>query len=154
MKKTFGFLTFLLFSFLISVGSASAHCEIPCGIYDDAMRVKMIYEHVTTIEKSMNMILSLEKESPINYNQLVRWVTNKENHASEIQDIISQYFLTQRIKPDQKAYTQKLTLLHQIMVSAMKCKQTTDPGNTEAIKAHLKAFEEMYFQEDPKHDHK
>jgi nickel superoxide dismutase len=29
----------------------------------------------------------------------VRWVTTKETHAQEIQDIVSAYFLTQRIKP-------------------------------------------------------
>ena len=23
-----------------------AHCEIPCGIYDDPMRMKMIHEHI------------------------------------------------------------------------------------------------------------
>ena len=154
MKKTIAFLPFFLFSLLLSASNASAHCEIPCGIYDDAMRVKMIYEHVTTIEKSMMMISSLEKESPVNYNQLVRWINNKETHANEIQHIVSQYFLTQRIKADQKDYNRKLTLLHQILVDAMKCKQTTDTGNTEAIKAHLKAFEKMYFPDNIKHDHK
>ena len=45
-----------------------AHCEIPCGIYDDAMRVKMIREDLDTIEKSMNEILKLQGEQPLNWN--------------------------------------------------------------------------------------
>ena len=42
--------------------SAFGHCEIPCGIYDDEMRIEMISEHIGTIEKSMNEIMHLQKE--------------------------------------------------------------------------------------------
>ena len=67
----------LLFSIPLFIASiASAHCEIPCGIYDDQARVKMIEENITTIEKSMKEILQLEKDNPVNYNQLVRWIMN------------------------------------------------------------------------------
>ncbi len=78
---------------------ASAHCQIPCGIYDDELRVQLIEEHITTIEKSMNQIIAIPKTAPIDYNQLVRWVNNKETHATEIQDIVTAYFMAQRIKP-------------------------------------------------------
>ena len=43
--------------------AAFSHCEIPCGIYDDEMRVRMIAEHVTTIEKSMKSIEILMKQN-------------------------------------------------------------------------------------------
>ena len=124
---------------------AVAHCEIPCGIYDDALRVKQIAEHAGTIEKSMKQILELSKGNSINYNQLVRWVTNKEAHANEIQHIVSQYFMTQRIKPDAKQYAEKLALLHKMLVYAMKCKQTTDVENVNKLRSSLKAFEVLYF---------
>ncbi|MCK5701941.1 MAG: hypothetical protein KAI29_12345 [Cyclobacteriaceae bacterium] len=26
-----------------------AHCEIPCGIYNDELRITLLYEHFTTI---------------------------------------------------------------------------------------------------------
>jgi nickel superoxide dismutase len=48
----------------------------------------------------MNQIIALNNETPINYNQLVRWIMNKETHADEIQRIVTQYFMTQRIKVD------------------------------------------------------
>ncbi|MFA6618977.1 MAG: superoxide dismutase [Ni] [Candidatus Neomarinimicrobiota bacterium] len=142
---------------LVLVGSAFAHCEIPCGIYGDQARVDLIREHVTTVEKSMDMIDKLSKEKTPDYNQLVRWVNNKEIHATMIQDIITQYFMFQRIKPakisDNEAYAEyikKLELLHRISVSAMKAKQGTEKSNTEDILRDLKAFEAMYFEE---HDH-
>jgi nickel superoxide dismutase len=127
------------------ISSANAHCEIPCGIYDDQLRAKLIAEHTVTIEKSMNKIMELAKATPVNYNQLLRWVSNKEAHATEIQHIVSQYFLTQRIKPDQKKYTEKLTVLHKMLVAAMKCKQTTDISHITTLRTLLKEFETLYF---------
>lgn len=130
---------------IFPVSMASSHCEIPCGIYDDHMRVNMIEEHITTIEKSMNQIMALQKETPVNYNQLVRWITNKEDHADKLQEIVAQYFMTQRIKMDTKNYEKKVTLLHQMLVYAMKCKQTTDLSNTQKLRSLLKQFEDLYF---------
>jgi nickel superoxide dismutase len=122
-----------------------AHCQIPCGIYDDELRAKLIAEHITTIEKSMNQIVELSKQAPLNYNQLVRWINNKEEHATEIQTIVSEYFLTQRIKPEDKDYEKRLKVLHAMLVSAMKCKQTTDLANVEALRTQLKEFSDLYF---------
>ena len=79
---------------LVMANLAVAHCEIPCGIYGDEMRIQMILENITTIEKSMQQITSIEQEKPLNSNQLVRWIMNKEKHADDLQEIVSQYFLT------------------------------------------------------------
>ena len=144
MKIRIQWLGFAILSVFFTAGMAGAHCEIPCGIYDDAMRLDQIAEHIKTIEKSMNKIKALGKENPLNYNQLVRWVSNKETHANEIQHIVTQYFMTQRIKPDAKKYAEKLKVLHHMLIYAMKCKQTTDPANTEKLKSLLKEFEILY----------
>ena len=140
---------FLLLINIVSLGllhpKAFAHCEIPCGIYNDEMRISLIREHIETIEKSMKMIQELTKEGEKNYNQLVRWVSNKESHATQIQHIVSQYFMTQRIKPDQAKYTEKLTLLHQMLLAAMKCKQTTEVSHVNDLRTLLKKFEILYF---------
>jgi nickel superoxide dismutase len=139
---------------------ADAHCQIPCGIYDDELRVQLIEEHVTTIEKSMNQIVALGKETPVNYNQLVRWIDNKEQHAQEIQDIVADYFLCQRIKePETKEgkpweqYVAQLTTLHQIEVAAMKPKQTTDLANVETLRSLIATFRTAYFGEAGGHSH-
>ncbi len=145
MKQLFFSLLMGLLLFLFFISSADAHCEIPCGIYDDELRTKLVAEHATTIEKSMKQIIELSKSNSINYNQLARWISNKEAHASEIQNIISQYFLTQRIKPDQKKYAEKLAVLHNMLIAAMKCKQTIDLSQVDALRKHLKNFEVLYF---------
>ena len=148
-------LTVLLFAILLAPTLAAAHCEVPCGIYGDAMRIEMLREHVTTIEKAMDQIVALSGEGEKNYNQIVRWVVNKEEHAGEFQHIVSQYFLHQRIKPagvEDASYVNKLTLLHGMLVSAMKAKQTTDKAHTAKLVELIDEFAAAYFgPEDLKH---
>jgi nickel superoxide dismutase len=142
--KTLAAVVFVTF-FLSMTSLAWSHCEIPCGIYDDAARIEMILEHIGTIEKSMNMVRELERTQPINYNQLVRWISNKEHHANEIQEIVMQYFMTQRINFDTAKYQEKLEALHHLLVYAMKCKQTTDVANITAMKKAVASFTSLYF---------
>lgn len=140
--------TLVLLAMAISLGTAarvSAHCEIPCGIYDDRLRADLITEHAGTIEKSMNQIIALGKENPVNYNQLVRWINNKDDHADKIQDIVYQYFMTQRIHLDTPRYNEKLRALHEMLIYAMLCKQTTDTANVAKLRDALKRFEALYF---------
>ena len=101
---------------------------------------------------AMKMINELSKEANPNYNQIVRWVVNKEEHAKKIQEIVSQYFLHQRVKivasSDKEKYAKYvslLTTLHEISVYAMKAKQSTDMTNIEKLKSSLDAFGKAYF---------
>jgi nickel superoxide dismutase len=147
MKKLAYVLMLTLLTLTVTIPMAGAHCQIPCGIYDDQLRAQLIAEHATTIEKSMKQIMELSKAtpSPKNYNQLMRWISNKEEHAAKVQDIVTAYFMTQRIKPGQDKYAEKVILLHKMLLTAMKCKQTTDIAHVEALQAHLKEFEKLYF---------
>ena len=136
----------------LAVPQAWAHCEIPCGIYNDELRVQKIAEDLTTIEKSMNQIQKLSKDPKANINQFVRWVESKEVHADDIRQIVTQYFLAQRVKfpkadnaKEKTQYTEKLTLLHRIIVHAMKAKQTTDLDHVETLRALLAQFRAVYF---------
>ena len=95
----------------------------------------------------MDQIIKLEKEEHHNSNQLVRWIMNKEHHAGEIQEIVTQYFMTQRIKLDTKNYEKKLGLLHQMLIYSMKCKQTTDLANVTKLKDLVNDFEALYLKE-------
>ena len=146
-------LPIILFVLLVGLNKPSlAHCEIPCGIFHDSLRINIILEHITTIEKSMNQIKSLSESKEPNYNQLVRWVTNKETHAEEIQEIVSKYFLHQRIKfvntENKKAYSKylkELELLHKISVYAMKSKQGLDLTLIDKLESTVNEFSESYF---------
>jgi len=137
---------------VLKTDAVLAHCEIPCGIYGDRMRIAMIAEDITTVEKSMKQITTLSEEKEKNFNQIVRWVQNKEDHADKIAHTVTQYFMTQRLKPvpaEQKQahdhYLKKLTILHRMLIQAMKAKQTTDLRHVEKLRTQLDAFDKAYF---------
>jgi len=147
----------LVLLFTLTANLAYSHCQIPCGIYGDYTRIDLMREHIATIEKSMNQINELSKKSSDNVNQLVRWVNNKEHHANELTEIVTYYFLSQRVKitdpgktNDFKTYQKKLTLLHQMMVYAMKSKQTTELKNTEKLSSLVSQFVDIYFNPEQK----
>jgi nickel superoxide dismutase len=141
---------------MVTARHVAAHCEVPCGIYDDQARFQQMLEDTKTIAKASDQIHLLAMESsPQNMNQLVRWVTTKEEHATNIQHTISQYFMTQRIKADKPEYVKNLTTAHAVMVAAMKCKQQIAPVAAEALQESIYKFYTAYTGQEPKlHEHK
>ena len=150
-KQMMWALTAVVLVAVVGGGVALAHCQIPCGIYGDATRFTLMLEHVTTIEKSMKQVDELGKDAAKNGNQLVRWVSNKETHADELTEIVTSYFMAQRVKPvaeDDKAayakYVREITLLHRMIVHAMKAKQTTDVTHCAELRELIAAFRKSY----------
>lgn len=131
------FLSFLNISF--------GHCQVPCGVYGDSARFTQMLEDQSTIAKAIGQISELaEKEDAQSANQLSRWVATKEDHASKIQKIIAEYFLTQRIKSSSDKYDALLKGAHAVMVAAMKCKQGVDVKNAESLKSAIESFQSVY----------
>ncbi len=155
MTSSVGKKTVILGILIVVVVFASMvypHCQIPCGIYGDPARFDMIAENITAIEKSMKLIADLSQTDNPNFNQIVRWVQNKEKHADDTSHIITYYFMAQRVKPALKTdsqeydeYVKKLTLLHKMLVYTMKTKQTTDLANVEKLRSLLAKFQDVYF---------
>ena len=129
---------------------AYAHCQIPCGIYDDHARVQQMLEDVATVEKSVKLILELAgKTDAQSQNQLVRWVMNKEEHAQRIISTISDYFLTQRVKPTATDYAERLLNHHAVILAAMKAKQNAEISVVVDLKASVEKLQPYY----PEHKH-
>ena len=137
-----------------------AHCQVPCGIYDDALRIVQLREDFRTIQKAITQIeLKQDKANTQNLNQSIRWINTKEEHASRIQETVSSYFITQRIKAKTiqekeafETYVLQVTNLQQLMVAAMKCKQTVNKAHVNTGLKLLDNFVNLYFDEHGK-DH-
>jgi nickel superoxide dismutase len=145
-------LTLVVVSLVAVVGrQAAAHCEVPCGIYGDQLRFQQMLEDTATIAKAIQNIRAFAEEDPDanSINQVVRWVTTKESHATNTQHIIAQYFLTQRIKPTAEGYEKQLKAAHAVMVAAMKCKQAADPATAEALQAAIYDLYRAYEGKEP-----
>ena len=135
------------FATLLTASSLNAHCQVPCGIFSDELKFSKIDEHVFTIEKSARLISELSAKEDLtanDYQQLVRWTTNKETHAQKIIDETANYFLAQRIKTETDHYAEKLKVLHSIIVDAMKTKQSTEKEATDKLIKKIEVFKELY----------
>ncbi|CAE7199516.1 TU20, partial [Symbiodinium necroappetens] len=121
------------------------HCQVPCGIFDDPKLVADMKEAAATIKKAMVQIGELSANmTPLNINQMTRWVNTKEEHAGKIISLVSEYCLCQRVKPvsDPKTpfsseadFIAALQCHHQVMLAAVKCKQNVDPALADALDA-------------------
>ena len=147
MKKTLAFA--ILSLGLLAPTQLSAHCQVPCGIYDDNNVIEKMHTDWVTIEKASKQIAELSKDPAANAHQLTRWIMNKESHAQSIQETVTNYFLAQRLKlaeaeSDKESYLKKLTTCHKVIVHAMKCKQSADPKAVEALHNEMHTFMELF----------
>jgi len=102
-------------------------------------------EDAATVEKSAKLIAKLAGKSDAqSQNQLIRWVMNKEKHATNIIDTISDYFLTQRVKSSQKDYAERLVKHHTVIVAAMKAKQNADIKYARELQKSIEALAPYY----------
>merc|ERR1712178_613259 len=106
-----------------------------------------VKEAIATIKKAMVQINELSATiNALNINQMTRWVNTKEEHSSKIITLMSEYGLCQRVKPvsDPKSpfksesdYIEALKAHHAVMLAAVKCKQTVDVSNADALEAKI-----------------
>ena len=80
----------------------------------------------------------------------------KDETATNVQRVVSDYFLTQRVKAvpvgeaGHDAYLDQLAKMHTILVAAMKCKQTVELSNVDTLDAAIEAIAPLYV---PDHTH-
>jgi nickel superoxide dismutase len=136
---------------------ALAHCQVPCGIFSDQLRFEQMLEDEITISKAQLQINELAggEVDAQTINQMARWVTTKEDHATKIQQTIADYFMAQRIKADNPNYVKQLTAAHAVIVAAMKCKQSADAETAKVLEKAIFDLYRAYEGKEPdfKHEH-
>ena len=140
-----------------SATPTEAHCQVPCGIFDESARIQALYEDATTIEKAMRQMNGLAGNTDaLSQQQFVRWTHTKEEHAARVITVTSEYFLTQKLKPvapDAQGYDdylQALALHHELLIAAMKSKQTTDTAAADRLRDAIHGIEHVWSDD---HDH-
>mmetsp|Transcript_18016 Transcript_18016/g.58966 ORF Transcript_18016/g.58966 Transcript_18016/m.58966 type:complete len:160 (+) Transcript_18016:42-521(+) len=128
------------------------HCQVPCGIFDDPMRVQIIKEDAATIRKSMVQINELAGQStPLAFNQASRWVAVKEASASNIMSVVADYMLAQRVKKElfenSSDYLSALEAHHTVLQAAMKTKQVVDVSACDKLDNAIVDVGKMYIKE-------
>lgn len=130
----------------VKVEQASAHCDIPCGIYDPGPAQIAALTVVRMIDLMNEMESSHDRNSLEYQNNMPRYVLVKEEHAekvkNEIRVIWGDYFKQQQI--DQHSNVHEL--VHKIMMLGSKSRQTADRENAVQLVDAVNQFAEIFWQ--------
>ena len=130
---------------LFKFEEASAHCDIPCGIYDPHQAQIAALTVIRMIDLMNDMKQAHGPDSPDYQNNMPRYVLIKEEHAElakrEIRVIWGDY-----IKQEQLDKFPELPgLVHKIMQLGSKARQTTSRDVALDLLAAVNRFAEIYW---------
>ncbi len=126
---------------------ASAHCDIPCGIYDP----HQAQVAVLTVIRMIDMMTDLEAQSPeakkIDYhNSITRYIAIKEEHAElckrEVRVIFGDYFKKEHVEK----YPELPELTHKIFQFGSKVRQSASRENALQLLNLVNRFAEIYWE--------
>lgn len=126
--------------------TASAHCDIPCGIYDPI--VAQI--SALTAVRMLDLMSEFEAKTPDRnkdyMNSMSRYIAVKEEHAerakSEIRVIWGDYLKAQQLEKYPNAHA----LVHKIMQLGSKVRQTTDREQATQLVEAINEFAQMFWE--------
>lgn len=126
------------------IATASAHCDIPCKIYDPAIAQVA----ALTIIRLMDLIQELDEKDSLSLSdqaQLSRLVAQKEEHAlkvkEEVRVIWGDYFKQPQFEQIPDAHE----LAHKVMLQASKCKQQIARAEGEALLTLVNEFAKAFW---------
>lgn len=115
----------LLLFFTLFLSGLSAHCQMPCGIYNDQMVYDQINQFYLTVFKAVKNMEALKADSLEDRNKFVRWVITKDRLCDETAELITKFFLQQKIQPIDDN-VDLLKSLHKLLFLLVAIKQNVD----------------------------
>lgn len=144
MKK---FLLIGLSAFAAWTVDLSAHCQMPCGIYHDDMVYDQIDQFVETVYKGITVMNESKFSTVKDKNEFVRWVGEKEKSCCEAANLITVYFLQQKIKPGEDDTVKRLVSAHNLLFLLVAIKQNPDLEYVKQFNAEWEKFKLMFHRE-------
>ena len=128
---------------LTDLPAASAHCDIPCKIYDPSTAQIA----ALSVVRLMDILAEASSDEGLAaQNTIARCVQRKEEEAEkvkhEVRIIWGDYFKTPQIE----AFPEIHSLTHQIMQKASGCKQGTDRADGVALVELVNRFAEIFWE--------
>jgi nickel superoxide dismutase len=137
------FIGTLLFTLTASL-DIEAHCQMPCGIYHDDLVFDQIDQYVETIYKGISVLTQLKSDTIAEQNELVRWVMTKDRMSDETANILTEYFLQQKIKPDETDTVKRLVSAHRLLFLLVRIKQTVDIKMIQQFEKEWESFKLLF----------
>ena len=126
---------------MVKIEEANAHCDIPCKIYDPAV----VQVAALSVVRILDIISELEESSKGNQSELARLAIEKENQARIVKDEIRIIWGDYFKDPQIEMYPNIHSLVHSIMMSGSKCKQSIDRQNGLDLVEQVNEFTEAFW---------
>lgn len=129
---------------IVGFQEASAHCDIPCKIYDP------IAAQIATLSviRFLDLIAELAKKDTLtlaDQAQLARLVQEKEVHAAKVKDEVRVIWGDYIKQPQMEKFPDINNLVHNIMLTASSCKQHIVRENGEKLLALVNEFADAFW---------
>jgi nickel superoxide dismutase len=132
---------------LLSQSNLSAHCQMPCGIYHDDMVYDQIDQFVETVYKGISVLNESKFATVKDRNEFARWVAEKESSCCETANLITVYFLQQKIKPGEDDTVKRLTSAHKLLFLLVAIKQNPDLEYVKQFNEEWEKFKLMFHRQ-------
>ncbi|QQX81422.1 superoxide dismutase, Ni [Shewanella sp. KX20019] len=129
---------------LYPLETVSAHCDIPCKIYDPISAQLA----VLTMIRMVDLLDELPQGSMLTANQQAqfsRLVADKEQHGRKVKEEIIVIWGDYIKQPQLEAYPELHELVHSIMLAASKAKQHIDREVTLDLLTKVNRFAEIFW---------
>lgn len=130
---------------MLDMPQASAHCDIPCKIYDPSTALIAALSVVRLVDIMEEAASGGDMGSIATMNTISRCVMRKEEEAEkvkhEIRIIWGDYFKA----PQFEAHPNASDLVHQIMLKGSACKQNASRDDAVALVELVNEFAEMFW---------
>ena len=131
-------------TFICRVSFLTAHCQMPCGIYHDEMVFNQIDQYIETMYKGITELKNNPFSTPLERNNFTRWVLLKETASDEMANLITQYFLQQKIKSGEPDTAKRLAIAHKMLFELTAIKQNVDLKMVEDFADEWESFKQMF----------
>ena len=126
---------------MFKIEEVTAHCDIPCKIYDPAV----VQVAALSVVRILDIISELDESSKANQSELARLTIEKENQARIVKDEIRIIWGDYFKDPQIEMYPNIHSLVHSIMMAGSKCKQSIDRQNGLDLVELVNEFTEAFW---------
>jgi nickel superoxide dismutase len=125
---------------------ASAHCDIPCGIYDPHQAQVAALTVIRMLDLMNDLVKGAPKEQLEFHNSLTRYVLIKEEHAElckrEVRVIFGDFIKKEHVDK----YPELPALFHKIMQLGSKVRQTASRDTAIELLGAVNRFAEIFWE--------
>ena len=130
---------------LFKFDTVSAHCDIPCKIYDPSTAQIAVLTMIRMVDL-LEELNAKDTLTPNDHAQFSRLVAQKEEHGHKVKEEIRVIWGDYIKAPQLEKFPELHELAHSIMLTASKAKQHIDKDATLDLLAKVNRFAEIFWE--------